>query len=788
MDGNSFRDQVANVVKARYGSATTERKVGGKDADIFFSIKYPGGDPLKIAVECKAWKKPLTSKDITGIYSEYIPAFEAREVDSLWIISMLPVRGEQDETIRAFGFKLRFFTLASLVSELIDFTPYLNHLVFDFEKDGLAKYYINPRTENGDDLHKDIVIPWLSKPKASPLAVIAEYGAGKTSYAKFLSSFLAAQSLTDATCPIPILLQLGDLTRQQSIRGLINSLFSDEFGIEGYKYSLFLTLMEQGRFVVILDGFDEMKHAMRRRDIEKNFESIREFIEGKKSKYILLGRPSPFLSLEDEFPLRAVTPIGSQLVSHPTHEGFSVVGLADFTNTEVELFLRGFLTNYPSDCQVDPASVDRRIAEIRSKGLMETARRPVHARMLGALAASPSWQVSASTEYDLFNHFVSAFLRREVFEKAAREPVPEAERHDFMQRIAWWLWSQKKAISFTADQVPEYLIETTRKYFDDEDTEEVILREMLTGSMLGRRLATELIVEKDAYSFYFPHRSFWEFFVAEYVASIKFHETDFLKLTKGTSQQIITFLRERDERSFAGRLLAAYKKYSNRVDSQFLSQLSKAIRWDTDNIVELSTPQGLQFGPVLCLAAATGEISGSTFSGYLKALTHWARGHYNPEIFEAVVMYGNIFYSCATDLTDEATVSVATLNMEFFCRCIKDINLEAPLQGTGNKTSVAASKGVANSKYYFFATCVEYEKKDERIEVKFDTQRVAKLLHMSAPVEVNIIWDQYFRRDYLTVWADEMLNNTALSSDDVKLLQKVFELPKPSLLRTISLE
>ena len=781
MRGDALRDQVARVLDARYGDATIERKLGGKDADIFFSIKFPGGRPIKIAVECKDWKRPLQSKDITRIYYEYAPAFEKQEIDSLWIVAPHPLRGEQDETIRSFGLKLRFFTLGTLTHELMDFTPYLKHLIEEFEADGLPQYYVMPRTTKNVAIHDDIILPWLSQADTKPVAIIAEYGAGKTSYAKFLASYLAKNALTDLSALKPILLHLGQLTRQQSLRALVNSLFSDEFGIEGYKYNLFDILLEQGNFLIILDGFDEMKHAMRKRDIVSNFESIRQFMGGKKSKYILLGRPDPFLSPEDELPLRGRVKIGAQLIHDVTKTSFQVVDVDDFTDQEVERFLFGFLAKFDSNRQGDSKYASKRVSEIRDKLILDVVRRPVHAQMLGALAASPGWQISASSEYDLYHHFVSEFLDRETTQKDARGNVPVDERYSFMQKIAWWMLITRKATSFTADQVPDRIINTARRYFEPNDTDEVILREMLLGSILGRKITTEFIVEKEAYSFYFPHRSYWEFLVAEYIGSSSFNQSDFGKLLEGVSPQVVKFLRERDDRSFIANLLNGFRKLKEGADFQLLAQLSDAIRWETDIIEDLIEPRDFSLAPLLCAGAAMGKIRNALFLNYLERGIDLLKVTGQNSLLHEVVFYANLFYCTATQLSDEdqnAILSLCSqLNGSFFIFSAKKIGPASLSMSSELGIRVPIPKRIADDAYQFFIRCVSYEKEKDRNRVRFSANYIVEVLMKHELYDADRIlgiWgSEHLRHKDVMIWADELLLRADLSKDEQGIFRQI---------------
>src|SRR5262249_51530801 len=158
---------------------------------------------------------------------------------------------------------------------------------------------------------------WLASTSSSPLAILGGYGTGKTTYAKMLASALAETAKNDWSARIPILLRLGDLTEHQNIRALISVLFAAEFGLDGFTYNKFSSLNNSGKFVLIFDGFDEMKHAMRRVDIRKNFESISSMV-GAHSKVILFGRPDPFVTVQDEVLLHGHIAVLDEIVTTPS--------------------------------------------------------------------------------------------------------------------------------------------------------------------------------------------------------------------------------------------------------------------------------------------------------------------------------------------------------------------------------------------------------------------------------------------------------------------------------------
>jgi hypothetical protein len=714
MNGDSFRDRVADILRARYGQADVERKVGGKDADIVFSFAYPGGHPIRVAVECKDWARPLQSKQITNIYSEYIPAFNNNEIDSLWIVARKPIRAEQKETTRTYGIKLRIFSIEELVHQIIDFSSYMNHLIEEFRKDDLDDYYIMPRTNDGTRLHEDIAIRWLKKDGARPIAIIAEYGAGKTSYAKYLAAWLAKRALDDLLQPKPILLQLGNLTRQQSIRGLINNLFSDEFNIEGYSYRLFNLLLGQGSFVVILDGFDEMKHAMRSRDIVANLNMLRDFMKNKRSKFMLLGRPDPFTTIQDEFALKGGVTIGTQIIDDNTTLKFDIFGLAEFSDDELDAFLRAFLVSKTRNSGIGnkKAYIDARLQDIKTMNISSVVRKPVHAKMLGVLTAAPNWKIESTSEYDLFDHFVAGFLRRELSEKEARATIPESQRRQFMEKIAWWLWTKKKRISFSSDEVPDQVISSARGFFESGESKENIVREMLIGSILSRSMSSDLVVAKDAFSFYFPHKSYWEFLVAEYIASGNFRAVDTRDFVQGITLDVLKFLSERNNRGFLERLCRLLISYKDAlVPFGFIEQFSGIVRWNSDEVARNIDRLG-EGGLILAAAALSGgHASFEYFRGKFGSV-----GMPSSVSYRLGVMLFNLIVGERVELDDEMKQHALDIDALLFMRIIELIGFQTLLsaqyessrQKQSSRLHVPPHVGESNAR--IFNDAIEFHK------------------------------------------------------------------------------
>ena len=85
---------------------------------------------------------------------------------------------------------------------------------------------------------------------------------GKTSFARHLAAVLAKEHLENGRKRIPILLRLGEISSEQSLEGLLGKAFTALSFVRNYNFNAFMALNNLGRFVIFLDGFDEMKHTL----------------------------------------------------------------------------------------------------------------------------------------------------------------------------------------------------------------------------------------------------------------------------------------------------------------------------------------------------------------------------------------------------------------------------------------------------------------------------------------------------------------------------------------------
>jgi Restriction endonuclease len=258
--GSKFELRVASLLRSSpgYRNVREQQHIRGKNVDIVFQKQWNPHRDVTIGVECKDWKGGLNRQAVQQIYLDHKPLLDERDIDEIWIVTPHPVSPTVQEYADSFR-GLEILHINEFEQDVIDFSLYTEYLSNRFSHDRLSQYYIPSRLENSAVTLHDRVAAWIESASNQPIAVWAGYGMGKASYAIFLASTLAAQFNANRSKRIPILIPLGDFYTAPRIDGLFANVLTNEYGVHGYNFNTFWNLHEAGRFIIILDGFDEMK-------------------------------------------------------------------------------------------------------------------------------------------------------------------------------------------------------------------------------------------------------------------------------------------------------------------------------------------------------------------------------------------------------------------------------------------------------------------------------------------------------------------------------------------------
>lgn len=307
-------------------------------------------------------------------------------------------------------------TIWELEDSALGLLPYVRAQVGAFDEEGLRSYYVPARARlalYGDDPARslseeclsllDIVTTWMDEPRAPPIAILGGYGAGKSSFAKQLLSLQAQRALDDPTARRPVLIKLGAITRSTGLDSLLGSLFTSEYEVRGYSFRRFTELNAKGRLLIILDGFDEMKHAMTWTEFLNELAELNQ-LNKDDAKVVLLGRPSAFTSDDEHLEAprgRRRTDAGTRKLK--TWPEFREYELDAFTRDERADFVTRFslhanaMEAEQAGEKHDARGARQRAAEVNrlADADEDVFGKPVHAKILVELALDPEFELSS---------------------------------------------------------------------------------------------------------------------------------------------------------------------------------------------------------------------------------------------------------------------------------------------------------------------------------------------------------------------------------------------------------
>ena len=541
--GDRFRDLVCDLLRTKYPNLKVEVRESGTKVDIRFTREDFGKTEVW-AVECKDFSSRLDKSYVSSqIYPQYEVMRDKGRVDRILIVSRCGVSTDAQEFIDDWR-RASHQTYDELAESVFGLKPYITYLAELTPTEQTE--YIEARLEGYSDPAIAVVEDWLQSDSAPSRSILGGYGQGKSSFAKRLAAHFAKINLQDPTVRMPILLRLGEIVHETQLEGLFGKEFTSRFPCVGYQYATLEYLNKQGRLFIILDGFDEMKHAMTAADFLNNFREFNKLLVGK-AKVLLLGRPNALPSDERELVFRGLVRVGDQLVASSDYQAWPEWKIAFFNEGETSRLLTSSLSankdrheenrrfTYP------PNFVESRREEIFALVSEDLLRRPVHVQLIAELAADPQFDLRGFNEHRLYEHFIRHMVRRDTVLKPARRSIALDARLEFQRELAWWAWRKPDG---------------TQGSFYRRDLPTILFRDLPNGNSAddeGKRneyIVSTLTEEKESGVLFFAHRSFQEFLVAERMRLVKPSPAAHAEYSSSLTDDVATFLRLAPDQDF----------------------------------------------------------------------------------------------------------------------------------------------------------------------------------------------------------------------------------------------
>lgn len=218
------------------------------------------------------------------------------------IVVAIKEGGGKDYVRSVGGEQIEYIFKENALDRLVDFSEYFravealyNQPLMGSTQFTIEDVYVEPvcaEGMNGAD-HKlnGYVEEWLKEDGNRQLALLGDFGQGKTLY----SIYLTYHMIRSQSERIPILIPLRNKSPRNSNQAEILSYFAVQYGISA---EALLLLNANGRLLLLFDGFDEMD-LIGNDDIRKrHFKSLWSLVM-PKSKVLITGRPNYFLDPQE---------------------------------------------------------------------------------------------------------------------------------------------------------------------------------------------------------------------------------------------------------------------------------------------------------------------------------------------------------------------------------------------------------------------------------------------------------------------------------------------------------
>lgn len=429
------------------------------------------------------------------------------------------------------GLQIQFETETTLLDQLVDWTDYYHDLRKRFGVDRLpdsestlSDVYVPPKfcttgmeaTEEAHDL-ESYLKSWLDEPGQRQLAILGDYGQGKSTAALAFAHWLVNR--TEET-RIPILIELrGTSPRNQTPLQLL--------GAWGARYNIsakaLLHLHMTGRLLLIFEGFDEMALVGDAEMRLKHFKTLWEFCY-PQAKIVITGRPNFFFD-EDEM-------VASLGIREPQADKpyCQTLRLKPFDVAQI----RSALRSHDQPLREEVSTFAESSGQFR-----ELISRPSLLHVVSVLwhREKLSKQLDKLTSAYVMKLFVQHSYRRQGLKETATPgfmALVTEERHYFMKGVATYMASKSlpnqiggvqlnEAIEALVVAMPEHVSmqataiagEVRRPLQDRIDESEHGLEHVQTDVR-----TCGLLVDDPAApgTFRFGHKSFMEYLVSEVIA------------------------------------------------------------------------------------------------------------------------------------------------------------------------------------------------------------------------------------------------------------------------------
>lgn len=339
----------------------------------------------------------------------------------------------------------------------------------------------------------------------SKLIIFGKPGSGKTTLLKYLSLGAISQELQSLRIPLFISIRSWDLEGKKiEDLSLLTYLYNkyNQFGVSDAQLEL---LLKQGKFLVLLDGLDEVNTDTRSRIIEEISNFAETYYQNQVIITCRLGTLNYHIS------------------------GFTAIELADFSEDDIETFAqKWFLVaggNNPEIGRKKATQFMEKLALPENQSLRELGITPILLNLLASVFQTLN--VFPSKRSKLYEVGLDIFLVRwDQSRLIKRDEVYQSlslrQKMKLLSQIAFftfesgnYFFEEREVIEYISD----YLANLNPKKLEYIEPE--MLRQESEAVLKSIEMQHGLLVERARGIYSFSHLTFQEYLTARYLANIR---------------------------------------------------------------------------------------------------------------------------------------------------------------------------------------------------------------------------------------------------------------------------
>jgi len=361
--------------------------------------------------------------------------------------------------------------------------------------------------------------------------VTGEGGGGKSMFMRYLWIVLAEES----NGKIPIFIELKNIKSNVKLVDYIY--YAATTGSENDRIEQFLQLLKDGRFSLILDGFDEIKIDARDRIQNEIFELAELY---SKNIIVVSGRSDDRYNGWSRFERSKVCPLDKK-------QSITLIERVDYYEDITSEFL--------SKLKADQFSAQRTFLE-----------RPLLLCMM-LLTYKHFREIPNKLHLFYSNAFDAMYREHDSFKDGFKRDMHVKVQPDIFRRILSYmcLFSYKEQkIEFTLNDLLDYINKALRAVSSNESSEK----------FLNDLIESVCVIQKEGFVYSFVHRSFQEYFTAECLKTLNpsLCEKLLLDFSRRSSDNVISMLNDMNP----DLVMTSFVLKFIRANSKKIADISKA--------------------------------------------------------------------------------------------------------------------------------------------------------------------------------------------------------------------